>query len=231
MPKRKMSTSFTSRKRRRTSYQPRRLKFKRGRNAVPRVLRSLVEKKVYSTSGTDSDLGSNGLFLYLNAGVAQGDGLADRDGRKCTFTKCQFRGEIYPDGPGIYNRDKFVRILIFIDKTPNQEAVSLDDIIDPTHPHMSFRTWNESFRYKLLVDKRVKIDARRLLSSVDINSTTAESKVVEFSVPLKMQSEWLSTSGGTTQMTKNSLVACVVSNETTSDLAFNWISRMQFVDL
>ena len=235
MPKRKLTDYYSARKRRRTNKYKRtvakRKRMRRGRNAVPRVLRSLVETKVYSGSVSDADVGNNGHFMYLNALIAQGDALNEREGRKITCTKVQFRAELYPASVSIFNKDRWVRFLLFIDKTPNQETMSLSDIIDVTHPHISFRTWNESFRYKLLTDKLVKLPCKRQLNSLDVENTVVGSQVVEFSLPMRMQSEWLSTTGGTDQITRNSLVMAIVSDNSTSYVSMKGVYRVQFVDL
>lgn len=234
MPKRKMSDFYRSTKRRRTTYKRQmraRKRMRRGKNAVPRVLRSLVEKKVYSGTVSDADVGNNGHFMYLNAMIPQGDGIAEREGRKVTCTKVQFRAEFYPDGTAAYTKDRWIRVLLFIDKTPNQETMALSDIIDPTHPHISFRTWNESFRYKLLKDKLVHLPAERVLSSIDVTSSFTRSRIVDFSIPLRLPTEWLSTTGGTAQITRNSLCACIVSDNSVADVSMKGVYRVQFVDL
>lgn len=230
MPKRKYSRSNRSSSRR---VRRRLFKKKKGRSAVPRILRSLVETKVHDTSGTDADLGSNGHAMYLNANVAQGDGITQREGRKVTFTNMKFRAIMSTTGTADPDpQDRFVRFLVFIDKTPVQEIVSVSDLISTTNPTISFRTWNESFRYKMLKDVTYQLPVKRdLIPSTDIESNVVGSKRVSFNIPLKMHSEWISTTGGTDQISKNSLVVLAISNLATSDTKLTWNSRMTYVDL
>ena len=206
-------------------------RLRRGKNAVPRVLRSLVETKVYSQTVSDADISSSGHFMYLNALIDQGDTLAERDGRKITCTKAQLRMELYPNGVSTFLTDRFVRIVIFIDKTPNQESMALTDLIDPTYPTMSFRTWNESFRYKVLSDKRVRLPVQRQYDSLDVPKNSCGSQIVEYSIPLNMNTEWIGDTGGIGNITKNSLVALVVSDNSTAYVAMKGLVRVHFVDL
>lgn len=236
MPKRKMTDYYRSTKRRRTSYKRRptfnRKRSRRGKNAVPRILRGLVEKKLWAATGTDADVGDNGHFMYLNNGLPQGDGLQARDGRKVTFTKLQFRALLQPDGSNVAYRDQYIRFFVVLDKTPNLEALTLADIVGTTDPILEFRTWNESFRYKVLGEKLIKLNARRLLiPSTDIQSTSYGSQIVDFSIPLNMTTEWLSSTGGTDQCTRNSVCVIAVANDVVSNISMQWYSRMQFVDL
>ena len=234
MPKRPGFSRSTTRAAKRRRINVKRYKRRRrGCNAVPKVLRSLVEKKVYASSGSDGDVGTNGHFMYLNAGVAQGDNLDERDGRKVTFTKMQFRGTLSTTGSASTDpQDRFVRFLVFIDKTPVQEAATVTELIGTSNPHMSFRTWNESFRYKMLKDVTYRLPMKRdLIPSTDIESNVCGSKRISFDIPLKMHTEWLSTTGGTDQISKNSLVVMAISNLATSNVQLDWISRMQYVDL
>lgn len=230
MPKRKYSrrTSKPARRVRRRLFKKR-----RGRNAVPRVLRSLVENKVHDTNGSDTDLGTNGHAMYLNANVAEGDGATNREGRKVTFTSCQYRAIVETTGTADPDpADRFIRFLVFIDKTPVQETMSLSDLISTTNPTIAFRTWNESFRYKMIKDFTVHLPTHRsLVPSTDIESNVIGSRTVDFSIPLKMHTEWISATGGTDQISKNSLVVLAVSNKATSDVKLTWNSRMKFVDL
>lgn len=210
-----------------------RKKTRRGRNAVPRVLRSLVEKKVYGTSGTDADVGSNGHFMYLNAPIAQGDQVTQREGRKITITNLKFRAMLQSDlTANTINQDRYVRFIVFIDKTPNQETMTVGDLLNSTGtPITSFRTWNESFRYKVLKDVTVHLPLRRVLTSLDVESNTSGSKLVKFNIPMKMGCEWLSTTGGTDQITRNSIGVLAISNQATSRVEMDWVSRVTFLDM
>jgi hypothetical protein len=84
----------------------------------------------------------------------------------------------------------------------------------------------------MLKDVTYRLPMKRSLTpSTDIESNICGSKRISFDIPLKMHTEWLSTTGGTDQISKNSIVVMAISNLATSQVQLDWISRMQYVDL
>lgn len=205
---------------------------------MPRMLRSLVERKVYGQTATTGDIVSNttSQWFYLNTNIGQGDGIGAREGRTVTITKLQLRGRFSNNGTSTSATPRHLRLLLLIDKVPSQANPSITEIISASEPQtFGFRAWNESFRYKVLKDKKFTINLQRdLVPSTDAVSALTYNRDFSFSIPMKLRTEWASTTGSVdnSQMTKNSLLFVVFSDfAANSHVKMQYTSRVQYVDL
>lgn len=231
MPKRYRQTRipFRKRKLRRTSYRKRRV----GKRAIPRVLRSLVERKVHDTTAHDQAIGTAGSFFVLND-VSAGDDVTDREGRKITCTSVKCKLFFHSDGTSSLAPHRGVwRVVLFIDKTPNLEAMSAGDLFLNTTPHNveGFRIWNESFRYKVLSDKLVRTQDHALIDSANLKQFWVKDTQAYASKSMKMGTEFSSTTGSSTTITKNALYLWVCPIENSNDTYVDVNARMIFLDM
>lgn len=231
MPKRQRQSKlgFRSRKRRFLGKKKR-----KGRNAIPRVLRALVERKHHDHTINDQAVTSAGAAYWLSD-LAQGDLCTDREGKKITATSLKINMMWHSDNTALTAPHIGLwRVMVVVDKTPNGEALLVGDLVTGTSPTnvIGFRNWDDNRRYKVLSDKRVRVTDHATITAADVQQYYVDTKMSTYSKALNLPIEW--TTGGSALIgatTRNHLYLVVIPAETNNDTYFSYRSRLTFVDM
>lgn len=101
------------------------------------------------------------------AGVSQGDGPGQRDGRKMSVVSVAVKGEIFNNaiesgtGP---SADQYARVIMVLDRQTNGAQLNAEDVmqtIGGNDDYRSFRNLEFLQRFKVLADKTIYYDVAR----------------------------------------------------------------------
>ncbi len=151
-------------------YRKKRRYFRKGYDRGP-VGRYLPEVKFADTEHANATVVAAGAVLQNNLlGLTQGTGDGERVGNIIHLKSIQFNFQMTlpPTTIEVEGGDA-IRIVVYMDTQCNGAAVTLADVYDaPTVAINSFRNLSETRRIKILMDKRISMNA----TAVDAGSAT-----------------------------------------------------------
>lgn len=172
------------------------------------------------------------------SGVAQGDGEQERDGRRYVIQSVHIRGRLIlpslkaqtsPAG------DVFVRLALVWDKQTNGAKLNAEDVFKApatgTQSTMAMRNLQYTGRFKVLKDKRIKLDVSKAIVSDGTANSFSWGQIevpFEWNVHFKRPIAVLCSAGGSTvaSVTDNSLHLVGCSDNTTCTIEYE--SRIRF---
>ena len=198
------------------------------------------------TAGGSFNAAASGFPTYagiasLNA-INQGDQPYERNGNKITATKLTVRGTVEQGKVSDTNFDNitagahYYRWMVIIDTQTNGATPPLSDIFEETPTGGdSFDIYNsltETGRYKVLMDKILKIDA----ITPTYNSTTQHyhvasrlqhfKKTFKINLPIRFSDQY----NNMASIRTNNLLMVIFCGSSNVNASFNFRSRLRFTD-
>lgn len=174
-----------------------------------------TEFKTKDVTATSTAVPNAGVRILLN-GLTKGDGYNNRDGRQVRFKSLQMKYSVEHSGAGAQNR---VRVMVVVDKQPNQAAFTVADLLQDTAiPTLSPRNLNARKRFAWLYDK-----------SFTLNDDYPE-KIFKFYKKIDCKTIYDDSDGGAVaDIQTNSIYMVMVSDHVTGPL-MTYYNRLRFVD-
>ncbi len=192
---------------------------------------------VAAGSGLPSHKGVDSLVR-----IAQGDQGYQRNGNKITLRKLTIRGavEAYQNSNTTFNSttpgEVWFRWLIIIDTQANGAFPTVTDIFeeDPTGGDQFdvYNSLKELGRYKVLMDKFIKVSAATPMYNNSSGHTHVQNRVTHFkkSFNLNLPIQYSDSTSNMTSVRNNNIFMLVFNGHDGTNLGFNYRTRVRFTD-
>lgn len=150
-------------KRRRTTGSFKQTGFRRGFSRTAgyygRFAPSGGELKFFDVDVDDAVVAANGTIQNSGSinNIVQGTGEQNRIGRKCVIKKINWRGiALLTNIDAQASTNDNIRIIMYLDKQCNGASIAVTDLLE-TDAFLSFNNLANSQRFRILVDKTIKL--------------------------------------------------------------------------
>lgn len=183
------------------------------------------ELKYIDTTSTGTVNGTGSLTL-LN-GIAQGQDITQRIGRKAILKSIYFRLDLYPSTTASSPTGDIVRVLVVYDCQTNSSAPGLGNIlISPQY--LSPMNLDYRDRFKILIDKHVTMPAN-VYTTGNISAGEGQPKIVKVFKRLNMDQVFSGTANTIGSIATGSIYLVLLALGTNVTTANMWC-RIRFTD-
>lgn len=182
------------------------------------------ELKTIDTLAVAQSFTTAGSVRLLN-GVAQGDDITNRQGRRIRMKSILFK--LFPSlGAGVTNGDH-LRVIVFIDYQANATLAAVTDILDSASA-LSPTNLSNRARFKIIYDKWKPVAASTYSAGIANGTFTPP----QFTFYKKMAEDvTFGGTGNTIGSIQTGALGClVISNQSSSAILYQLHTRVRFVD-
>lgn len=182
-------------------------------------IRKLISPEFKTVEAAVATTYGNAWSLNLINGVSRGDDYDDRDGRQIKVKSIQCSWNVIRNASA--TADQMVRIIVFIWRSPDGVAPTIDDVLQPGATAMvRIRSLNDRKNTRILYDKVVNLSTGNMTNVVlryykKIDLTTIFNE---------------NTAGNIGDIDTNAIYVAIVSSDNTNQPSVNWTSRVRFID-
>ncbi len=143
--------------------------------------------------------------------IAQGTGESERNGRKCTIRKIQWRYRLASLLKASVNCSDTVRLIVYLDKQCNGATIAATDLLVPSGDYQGYFNLNNTSRFRTLFDKTISMNPN-VAGNGTANDNATQTFNGTFFKDVNIPLEFDNTTGAITEIRSNNLGVLVVSN-------------------
>lgn len=182
-------------------------------------IRKLISPEFKTVEAAVTTTYGNAWSLNLINGVSRGDDYDDRDGRQIKVKSIQCSFNVVRNASATV--DQMVRIIVFIWRSPDGTAPTIDDVLEPGATAMvRLRSLNDRKNTRILYDKVVNLSTGNMT-----NVVLRYYKRIELTTIFNEN-----TAGNIGDIDTNAIYVAIVSSDNTNQPTVNWTSRVRFID-
>lgn len=179
----------------------------------------------YVDTQTVGTVGSSGAVTLLN-GIAQGDDITNRIGRKCMMKSLYFRMDLYPATTTVSDGD-LVRILVVCDLQSNAAAPTTTQILQ-NNSYNSPMNLDYRDRFKIILDKNITM-VGGVYTAGTLTGGEAHPRLVKIFKRLNMETVFNGTGNTIGSIATGSIYLLILARNNNATIA-NLYSRVRYTD-